>query len=361
MSGAIIELISKGVQDIYITNSSGASFFKIKYQRHTNFAQVPKELDMHGQLQDNGNLSIKIISKGDLVNNMWLEGDDLVDNLPGTVFDLYIGGQKVDSQTFDFMSDIWQIYMAETYTKSKTVNNPVSKSNNKFFPLHFFFCDNEMFLPLLCLQYSEVEIRVRWGSSISSASNVKYYANYVFLDSDERNEMISKNMEILITQVQRYIYSTTTGKTDCDLSFFNHPIKSLYFGIESSEPYTETDKFTFSKADLQINGTYLFENMSPTYFHTVQGYYRTKYGVISYDTVAKCPFYTRYFTYNFCIDASNYKPTGTCNFSRMDNAKLVLSDVTLGSNRTGEDLKIYAVNYNILKIQKGIAGVVFGN
>jgi hypothetical protein len=360
MSGAIIELISKGVQDIYITNSSGASFFKIKYQRHTNFAQVPKELDMHGQLQDNGNSSIKITSKGDLANNMWLEGDDLVDNLPGTVFDLYIGGQKVDSQTFDFMSDIWQIYMAETYTKSKTVNNPVSKSNNKFFPLHFFFCDNEMFLPLLCLQYSEVEIRVRWGSSISSASNVKYYANYVFLDSDERNEMISKNMEILITQVQRYIYSTTE-KTDCDLSFFNHPIKSLYFGIESSEPYTETDKFTFSKADLQINGTYLFENMSPTYFHTVQGYYRTKYGVISYDTVAKCPFYTRYFTYNFCIDASNYKPTGTCNFSRMDNAKLVLSDVTLGSNRTGEDLKIYAVNYNILKIQKGIAGVVFGN
>ena len=171
MSGAIIELISKGVQDIYITNSSGASFFKIKYQRHTNFAQVPKELDMHGQLQDNGNSSIKITSKGDLVNNMWLEGDDLVDNLPGTVFDLYIGGQKVDSQTFDFMSDIWQIYMAETYTKSKTVNNPVSKSNNKFFPLHFFFCDNEMFLPLLCLQYSEVEIRVRWGSSISSASN----------------------------------------------------------------------------------------------------------------------------------------------------------------------------------------------
>ena len=61
------------------------------------------------------------------------------------------------------------------------------------------------------------------------------------------------------------------------------------------------------------------------------------------------------------MDASSYKPTGTCNFSRLDNSKLVLDGVSVGSNRTSEDLKIYAVNYNILKIQKGIAGVVFAN
>jgi len=251
--------------------------------------------------------------------------------------------------------------MAETYTKSRTINNAVSKSNNQFCPLHFFFCDNEMFLPLLCLQYSEVEIRIMWGNSIESASNIKCYGNYVYLDTDEREEMISKNMEILITQVQRYIYQLSTGKNNCDLSVFNHPVKSLYFGFESSNTYTTNDKFSFSGADLQLNGTYLFENMSPTYFHTVQGYYKTKYGVITYDTANECPFYTRYFTYNFCIDASSYKPTGTCNFSRLDNSKLILDGVSVGSNRTGEDLKIYAVNYNILKIQKGIAGVVFAN
>ena len=362
MSGALIELVSKGAQDIYITNSSGASFFKIKYQRHTNFAQAPKELDITGQLSNNGNSSIKIASQGDLVNSVWLEGDNLVENLAGSVFDLYIGGQKVDSQTFDFMSDIWQIYMAESYTKSRTINNPVSKSNNKFFPLHFFFCDNEMYLPVLSLQYSEIEIRVRWGNTITSASNVKCHANYIFLDTEEREEMISKNMEILITQVQRYIYPINSEtKLNCDLSFFNHPIKSLYFGFESSNTYPTDDKFSFSTAELQLNGTSLFENLKPTYFHTVQGYYRTKYGVITYDTASDCPFYTRYFTYNFCMDASSYKPTGTCNFSRLDNSKLVLDGVSVGSNRTGEDLKIYAVNYNILKIQKGIAGVVFAN
>ena len=112
---------------------------------------------------------------------------------------------------------------------------------------------------------------------------------------------------------------------------------------------------------MQLNGTSLFENMSPTYFHTVQGYYKTKYGYISYDTSEETPFYTRYFTYNFCMDASSYKPTGTCNFSRLDNVKLVLDNVSVGAHRTNDTIKVYGVNYNILKIQKGLGGILFGN
>lgn len=361
MSGALIELVSKGAQDIYITNTTGASFFKIKYQRHTNFAQTPKQLDLIGNSVTNGGYStIKITSLGDLVNNVWLEGENLVENLLGTVFDLYIGGQKIDSQTFDFMADIWQIYMAETYTKSRTINNLCSQANKQFFPLHFFFCDNSMFLPVLALQYSEIEIRIIWGDSVSSASNVKCYANYVYLDTGEREEMINKTMEILITQVQRFIYPRET-KMNCDLSVFNHPVKSLYFGFETSNTYPTNDLFTFSTADIRLNGTPLLENMSPTYFHTVQGYYRSQYGRITYDVANECPFYTRYFTYNFCIDASSYKPTGTCNFSRLDNAHLLLRDVSVGSDRTADDIKVYAVNYNILKIQSGIGGILFSN
>ena len=354
MSGALIELVSKGVQDIYITNDTGASFFKIKYTRHTNFAQTPKQLELNG---NTGYSTIRITSLGDLVNNLWLEGDNLVQNLQGTVFDLYIGGQKVDSQTYDFMADIWQIYMAETYTKSRTINNNVSQSNNKFFPLHFFFCDNSMFLPVLALQYNEIEVRITWGPS---APTVKAYANYIYLDTAEREDMIKKPMEILITQVQKHIFSREDQLT-CDLAMFNHPVKSLYFGFEAKETFPTNDKFSFSSADIYLNGTPLIEKMSPTFFHTIQGYYRSQYGVITYDVANETPFYTRYFTYNFCIDASSYKPTGTCNFSRLDNAKLVLRDVSVGSSRTADVVNVYAVNYNILKIQSGIAGILFAN
>ena len=44
MSGALVSLIAKGVQDTYISDNGGTSFFRIKYSRHTNFSQAPKRL-----------------------------------------------------------------------------------------------------------------------------------------------------------------------------------------------------------------------------------------------------------------------------------------------------------------------------
>ena len=44
MSGALIQLVSKGVQDVYLMTEEGHSFFRIKFTRHTNFSQAPKYL-----------------------------------------------------------------------------------------------------------------------------------------------------------------------------------------------------------------------------------------------------------------------------------------------------------------------------
>lgn len=364
MSGAIIELVSKGVQDVYITDSAGLSFFKMKYQRHTNFAQVPKKLGFTGQLPvANARSVVKIERLGDLINQMWLEGSSGVfENFQGTVFDLYVGGQRIDSQTYDFMNDIWQVYMVESYTKSLHKNN----SSTSFFPLHFFFCDNDMFLPLVSLQYTEVEIHITWGPDVdfSGSKYINCYANYVYLDSTERDEMVAKEMDLIITQVQRYTYPLVSGKNNTlDLGLLNHPVKSIYFGFEyiNSEASTRLDSFTFDSADMQLNGTYSFEDMTPIYFHVVQCYYKSKFGNLGFNPDTRAPINSRYFVYNFGLDASSYKPTGTCNFSRLDNAKLMLKNVTVAPLRQGTDIKVYAVNYNVLRIKKGLAGIIFAN
>jgi hypothetical protein len=156
--------------------------------------------------------------------------------------------------------------------------------------------------------------------------------------------------------------TVTDGYNDIDLSQFNHPVKSLFFGYTTKQAVVEKDYLTFKNADIQINGTPLLENMSPLYFHIVQNYNHTKYGIIQYDEDKDCPFYTRYFAYHFCLDASSFKPTGTCNFSRLDNAKLILRNVKKGYERgETEEITIYAINYNILRIDKGMAGVLFAN
>ena len=122
------------------------------------------------------------------------------------------------------------------------------------------------------------------------------------------------------------------------------------------------DKFTFDSADIHINGTPLLENMSPTYFHTVQNYYKSKYGVTDYRVDSEDLMYTRYFVYHFGLNASDYNPSGSCNFSRLDNAKLILRGVEKGVLRGDQtDMNVFAVNYNVLRIKDGLAGILFGN
>jgi len=350
-NGALVQLVSKGAQDVYVTDSVRGEFpFKTMYSRYRNFAQVPKKLSFLGQIQAGGSCILQIQNIGDLLTGMWLEGPEGLSNvLAGSKFELYIGGQMIDSQTTDYMTEIWQAFLPETQAKSETWNNLVSTTNDTFFPLHFFFCDNDMFLPLLALQYHPVEIRITWGPHVTPSSVTAAFGNFVFLDTKDRDEFTKKPLDILVTQVQRM---PVTNPNNIDLSTLNHPVKAVFFGTPLSSPST----FTFDSIDILLNGTYLLEQMSPTYFYTAQVYYNTKHGVTTFDAVTKTPKYTHYFMYSFGLDASNYRPTGTCNFSRLDNAKMNVS------NPQGTtDVLLYAINYNVLHIEKGLGGVLFGN
>jgi hypothetical protein len=84
----------------------------------------------------------------------------------------------------------------------------------------------------------------------------------------------------------------------------------------------------------------------------VSAYYHTQYGVNvgtpddGFESVT--------IMIPFCLDASKLQPTGTCNFSRMDSAILRLPDSTING-------PIYAVNYNILRVQNGMGGLLYAN
>lgn len=356
MSGALVQLVSKGAQDVYITSNIGESFFNLRYKRHTNFSQVPKLIKTISSIDDN---IIKIPMYGDIINAVWFEGENMIQKFQEARFDLYIGGVKIDSQSFDYISDIWQNYLAENFVKAMEIINNVSVANNHFIPLHFFFCDNGMYLPLIALQYHEVEIRIEFKTEVSG---VKCYGNYIFLDTDERNKFTNASMDIIMTQVQKSEHEINESETTLDLSSINHPVKSLFFGFPAKQPIIDDDYLTFESADIYLNGTILIEDMSPLYFHIVQNYYNSQCGIINYVEDFDCPMYTRYYAYHFCKNASQYKPTGTCNFSRLDNAKIVLKKIARGPERVNDNyLNVYAVSYNVLRIRDGMAGILFAN
>jgi len=377
MSGALIQLVAKGVQDMYLTSDEGHSFFRMKFTRHTNFSQAPKFIKNVTETDN----SITIPVLGDLINCIWFEGNDINSNvssnlLYNSTIDLFIGGQKIDSQHYDYYADIWPNYLADTHTKSQELNNKTSLSNRNFQPLHFFFCDHGAFIPLISLTHHQVEIKINFDEKSligysDAQKNIKVYGNYVFLDQEERESLVKRQLDFVITQTQRNEYplqrvdnnnSDSGGYNDLDLSPFNHPVKSLFFGMSASHIDPTNDRFTFRTADIQVNGTTLIENMSPTYYHTVQNYYKSKYGVSDFNVTTQDLMYTRFFAYHFCLNASDYNPSGTCNFSRLDNAKLIIRGTETGSLRSSQEhMYVIATNYNVLRIKDGLAGILFGN
>ena len=58
--------------------------------------------------------------------------------------------------------------------------------------------------------------------------------------------------------------------------------------------------------------------------------------------------------YSFALKPEEHQPSGTCNFSRIDNARL---------NVTGNDANLYlfAMNYNVLRIMSGMGGLAYSN
>jgi hypothetical protein len=356
MSGALIQLVAKGAQDVFFTSNEGTSLFSEKFSRHTNFAQAPKFIKEFTLADD----SCVIPSYGDLLTGLWFEGEELVEAFQGATLDLYVGGQKIDSQPFDFVSDIYQNYLADTYTKSQEINNKCSVTNTNFLPLTFFFNSRKSFIPMVALQYHQVEVRVTFAET-NTPVKAKLYGNYVFLDTQERKKLTSNKMDFIITQTQMIKENLVIGYNDIDISSFNHPVKSLFFGIPTLTDNVAADRFTFDSADILLNGTALLENMSPTYFHSVQNYYNSDYGVSAFHEEYNVPFYTRYYAYHFCTNASEYKSTGNCNFSRLDNAKIQIRNAVVGANRSNEKIRVYAVNFNVLRIQDGMAGILFGN
>ena len=354
MSGALVYLISKGAQDVYINDKLSRTHM-LKYSRFKNFSEFPEQILFNNDVKNRSTSIIQINRSGDLLTQLWLEGDDLLSNLAECEFRFLIGGQQIDLQTFDYMADIWQIYMAENNSKSKIINNFVSKTDDNFFPLHFFFCDNQKFLPLIALQYYNVEIQIKWGPNIENVNNLKLFGNYVLLDQVERNYLSKNRLDFLITQVQRLPF---TNEKKFNLRSLNHPVKAIFFGFESTNPVPSTDTWTFDEASLTLNESFVFEKMKPSFFHTVQSYYYTDNAVVGFDNTYNTPVYTRYYMYSFGNKVNTYSTSGTCNFSRIGNAFL---NITNAVNRTSKNIKVYAVNYNVLRIQDGMGALLFSN
>ena len=392
MGGGLMQLVAYGAQDIYLTGNPQITFFKVVYRRHTNFSMESIEQTWNGTSEGTmaaikgGRPSATISRNGDLISKIYLEmaitgagpgnsntGATIIDNVS-----LEIGGQQIDKQYGHFM-EVWSELTQPNYSGRRgrmvadTATQPGTKFQNlaamggscsfsgtatAYIPLFFWFCRNPgLALPLIALQYHEVKLYLTFSgvtvTNLTSLTN-KLYVDYIYLDTDERRRFAQVSHEYLIEQVQ---YQQTSGNS-AELNF-NHPVKELIW----TGPYTST---TGARTALTVAATYLlklnghdrFSARGLTYFCQQQVYdYHTGTPVTSAATLTNGDGLAtshEIAVYSFALKPEEHQPSGTCNFSRIDNAHLV-------STGAAQALNVYAINYNVLRIMSGMGGLAYSN
>lgn len=140
-------------------------------------------------------------------------------------------------------------------------------------------------------------------------------------------------------QVQKAIPSNTKVM---ELNF-NNPVKFL----ACSNTTSGSNFFNLTnKIKLQVNGVDIsdFKYIVP-HFTQAASYYHSPYAVANTQD---------FFLFPFCLDTSRLQPSGSLNFSRIDTARLISETYDI-------DNTMYAVNYNILRIENGMGGLMYSN
>jgi hypothetical protein len=450
-----MQLVAYGAQDVYLTGNPKVTFFQAVYKRHTNFAMELIQQTTNGSPSSSGRVSVTIARNGDLVGNMHVAltptSNVLTSNNSGfdtnwvaeraiAAVELTIGGQRIDKHYQTWWRLYAEVFLNESdkyaWGKMTTMANAGTSTipSKVYLPLLFFFNRNPgLYLPLIALQYHEVrldfDLTAYYASYFGTANPFEVWANYVYLDTEERRRFAQKGHEYLIEQVQHtggdQLDGTSTNTQLVRLSF-NHPVKELVWCYTNPNGTASAQlnamwNFCTSTANVNVSsnvlmlqasnnyvmpnvtgvpqlistagvvasnvglsgtwsgnaywveqGTPVFNLLTPgvevgplNQFKVIlngQDRFKEQYG--NYFNQVQ-PFYhhtgTPYpgiYVYSFALQPEEHQPTGTCNFSRIDNAQV--SVVLKGSNQATLQ-KLFAVNYNILRIQSGMGGLAFSN
>ena len=321
-----------------------------------------------------------------------------------------IGGQEIDKH-YGLWMYIWQ-ELTMTSEKSEGYKRMVGGNDTGGWlllgnaaaeqelhvPLDFWFNINAgLSLPLIALQYHEVRFvfqfrdlkdlvvlvkndgshteTTEWslvnGSGITPT--IDLYVDYIYLDTDERRRFAQMSHEYLIEQVQNNETSIDLSKgTHSQRLAFNHPCKELCWVFQRNDNTKNADLFNFSNAGpgneksgpdildtavLRLNGHYRFNpTRSALYFRQWQPF-------VHHTRIPDSHLYL----YSFALRPEEHQPSGTCNFSRIDNTTLELVvKAPTDTNPPSTDaqtalLTVYARNYNVLRIMSGMGGLAYSN
>mgnify|MGYP002635890825 FL=1 len=376
-----------------------------------NSSNVNTVISRNGDLISGMHLDIKMadqsptIAAGTFLNWINNTGHGFIDEVQ-----LDIGGQRIDKHHGDWLDinaeltdhdDRMEMMLNRHDTKPTTSTNGTNKALQLYVPLKFWFCDNPgLALPLIALQYHDVELKLKTrgmtglvtgDGTLADFSNVapsvSLWVDYIMLDTDERRRFAQGSHEYLIEQVQR---TSNTASTSQDINF-SHPVKELIWvhrdqtaatqntsttaadidansNVAGAADFTQKNDYfnyqsnrnndveyvgggesfeSFATCKLQLNGHDRFAARRASYFRLVQPL-QAGHSIPN----------KHIYVYSFALKPEEHQPSGSCNFSRIENAKFIFTTSQTYSNT---EFIIFAINYNVLRIMSGMGGLAYSN
>lgn len=403
-----LKLAATGVADTWCTGEPTFSHFLMNFKRHTKFSQERVETPFDGTVDFGNEVSCRIPqNKGDLIRGLTLKItlSDPVDDVEGGPNDVYwppsvcthlvewadliIGGQTIERITGEY------IYMRQQLENNDDdVRQSVyfltghgdflrySGSNTYFLDLPFYMYRHpELAIPVCALLKQQVEVRIKLrplkdmifnGFRAGDTATIEHLTldtDFVFVTQDERSFLQSRPVEYVITQLQlsQFVMKDGFNKKAVMLNF-KHPVKQLYVVSQSEYSVSKnipTDFNTIKNLQLRFNEKVAFNqsNKFLTFEQSLRNHVNSpeiSKSAFSFDrdtdTLEPYTIKSDFAMYSWSLYPERYYPTGQVNMSRIIHKLLEVEILPLYSGYDN-NVRVYAENYNVLRIEHGLCGL----
>ena len=388
-----INLAVTGAQDQWFTGKPEFSYFLMNFKRHTKFSVEAIETPFEGDI-DFGTSNECLIpkNKGDLIRSMMLKftlpdptsatwsesGKDLryKKSIGSSIIeyaDLLIGGQTIERLTGDYIYMYNQIHnniddTSQTLYFLSGHDHYIKQSYdwdyNVFLPF-YFFRHPSLSIPVCAITKQQVEVQVKFKelkditvkyttsngaiedppSDVSSSlKKVSLVSDFYFISDDEKNFLLTRPIEYVITQLQMSQFKLKAGESKKSVMLnFKNPVKEMFFMAVSDDVYKYNP---IKNVDMKFNNNTIIDadNLMLSYEQPLKYYTGTtnnNFGV-----------------YSFSLKPETYYPTGQVNMSRIAH-NLIEIELDNPDSNFGHKVYVYAVNYNVLRIDAGLGGLKF--
>ena len=361
-----------------------------------------------------------------LVNS--IEGIGYVESIGHAMIEyveILIGGQVIQRIPSDFLAIYSDNYVTQTkqHNLEKLIGKPplefsgtqvstvqiagylgLATSDTKYFvDIPFYFYNNpELAVPVCAITGQEIEIVIKlrdlkdcvWGYDATDPANnnsifylgdfvqtkgliksLKLTTEMVSLDEEEKQMLLSKKIDYIITQVQEsksIIPQDSNANSIVDVKHklkFKNPIKELFFIIQRLRKVVGghfVTNFDYDSNYQLYNGEYVnYEHLQNLEIQLDDSVILDKVtgNVINLRAIqsgihhSRTQLFRRYYSYSFALEPERWYPTGQRNFSLIKEQDIKLK--ILPDNLAKRELRVLGLSYNILRVENGIAKTLF--